>query len=550
MKKSPLNSFFLFVQCIILLIVVTISILGVWLASSLTAYLGGKEWLVLSAGLLLFPILPFWWDWQYRKTRSILPKYSFLDRLSLRTFVLNMTFISLLLAWWPQTSFMALAQRGDWFVIGQQTSTAHYVRTVSAWLASRLEWLYLWALDNPYSTYASTQTVNHKPQAQAASAIISSEQIDTFYSLAPPPELQIGAQVVPMPIDEPKLNAQPEQHAYENKQQNIDSVDISQTQMEAVTDQIESLSKEVTLSDVDNGIILPAAKASSLSYVNYRFWPSPNPNQLHPIVKSMPAYAESSISEVAKYIKSRTVKGKDRIKALHDYVADRISYDVEGLLSGAIPPQNPEAVFKSKMAVCAGYAALFDALATQADELAVVIVGDAKLSGGPTQLHAWNAVFMEQQWYLMDVTWNSGTVSREKRLFSKRYSTEFLFLPPDIMILNHFPQNEEWQLLTKPLSRVDFLRQPFNLRPKFFAHKLRIKNISVLGNTVKLYIGSGAALPTVLSIRAIRDDKKYNCAYKQQTPYLSCELTGKGDYQLELFAENSGYLGSIPVSIR
>ena len=115
-------------------------------------------------------------------------------------------------------------------------------------------------------------------------------------------------------------------------------------------------------SNQNNSIILPEAKASSLNYVNYRFWPSPN--QLHPVVKSMPAYAERSISEVAQYIKSRTIKGKDRIKALHDYVADRISYDVENLLNGTIPPQNAEAVFNSKKAVCAGYAALFEALAT------------------------------------------------------------------------------------------------------------------------------------------------------------------------------------------
>jgi hypothetical protein len=40
------------------LLVYGTSLLGIWLATSLAAYLNGPFWLPLAAGLLFFPVLP------------------------------------------------------------------------------------------------------------------------------------------------------------------------------------------------------------------------------------------------------------------------------------------------------------------------------------------------------------------------------------------------------------------------------------------------------------------------------------------------------------
>jgi hypothetical protein len=41
----------------------------------------------------------------------------------------------------------------------------------------------------------------------------------------------------------------------------------------------------------------------------------------------MPRDAETDIAAVARYIKEREPDPKQRVKALHDWVADRIAYD-------------------------------------------------------------------------------------------------------------------------------------------------------------------------------------------------------------------------------
>ena len=44
--------------------------------------------------------------------------------------------------------------------------------------------------------------------------------------------------------------------------------------------------------------------------------------------------------------------------------------------------------------------------------------------------------------------------------FKKNYGTEYLFTPPELFAVTHFPDAQKWQLLERPLSRADFFRRP------------------------------------------------------------------------------------------
>lgn len=212
--------------------------------------------------------------------------------------------------------------------------------------------------------------------------------------------------------------------------------------------------------------------------------PSPNPQvpqfwnlekaELHPAVANMPASVETSIEAVAKYIAQQESDPFQRVKALHDYVADRIAYDAPAFFGQAPrPPQDAETVFRTRKAVCAGYAKLLEALGQAIGEEIVYVVGDSRsevsdLNGGS---HAWNAAKIGGNWYLIDATWDSGYV--EPSGFTKKYGSSYLFPPPEVMVISHFPNDAAWQLLPQPLARGDFLRQPM-LRPKFFAEGLKL----------------------------------------------------------------------------
>ena len=71
----------------------------------------------------------------------------------------------------------------------------------------------------------------------------------------------------------------------------------------------------------------------------------------------------------------------------------------------------------------------------------VYVGGDARGLGGDIGGggHAWNAVELNGRWYLLDATWNAGSVSGNS--FNKQYSSTYLFTPPDIFISDHIPDD-------------------------------------------------------------------------------------------------------------
>ena len=85
------------------------------------------------------------------------------DRITLRTLLLNLIFIGLLLAMRPQTSFLALSTRGDWFLDGMSGPQVELARQGLFKLANGLEGLYLVFYDNPFDQYADITQVKPQP---------------------------------------------------------------------------------------------------------------------------------------------------------------------------------------------------------------------------------------------------------------------------------------------------------------------------------------------------------------------------------------------------
>src|SRR5690348_7902873 len=95
---------------------------GFWLASSLAAYNNASQWLALLVGLALFPILPLSWEafaqWRRRRKPGKPPILTRLDRLVLRTLIVNALFVGGMLGFARQTALHAVAMRGDWMFDG------------------------------------------------------------------------------------------------------------------------------------------------------------------------------------------------------------------------------------------------------------------------------------------------------------------------------------------------------------------------------------------------------------------------------------------------
>lgn len=273
-------------------------------------------------------------------------------------------------------------------------------------------------------------------------------------------------------------------------------------------------------------------------------WPWKNAS-LHPLVAQVPPAEETSLESVARWLARNETDPFLRVKALHDYVADRIAYDAPSLYAGKYPPQDAATVFKTRLGVCAGYANLLAAMGKAASEEIIVVVGDARspdgkeLTGGG---HAWNAAKIQGQWYLIDVTWDSGTVSRETG-FTKRYSAEYLLPPPRAMALDHIPRDAQWQLLSRPLTQGDFLRQPM-LRPAFFAEGLELLSPQRGQNEAKgkasIMVKNPHQRWLMASLeRAGKVVGESTVPTQNGTALIEVPLPGPGTYTVNLFSNDS-----------
>lgn len=124
-----------------------------------------------------------------------------------------------------------------------------------------------------------------------------------------------------------------------------------------------------------------------------------------------------------------------------------------------------EKTIKYQKGVCEDYSYLFKALCDEVGLESEVVVGDARDFNHPyrnrqTNPHAWNAVKIDGEWYLLDATWGAGYTDAKVSKFTRRVSYRYFMTPADWFAQNHFPEEEKWQLLEEPISKGIFSRQP------------------------------------------------------------------------------------------
>jgi hypothetical protein len=186
-----------------------------------------------------------------------------------------------------------------------------------------------------------------------------------------------------------------------------------------------------------------------------------------------------------------------KVKILHDWVAENIAYDVGSYFSGVKADSSVASTLRRRRGVCYGYATLFREICALARIPCEKIsgfgrgYGFAAGRGGNTGdvNHAWNAVQIDERWYLVDVTWDAGHV--EGRSFRKEYRTTYLFLDPHHFVYTHLPSEPKWQLLSPSLTNEQFDRLPY-LRGTFFDHGMRLgkplSRVTRVGESVQFSI--------------------------------------------------------------
>jgi hypothetical protein len=182
----------------------------------------------------------------------------------------------------------------------------------------------------------------------------------------------------------------------------------------------------------------------------------------------------SDSTEIAQLARKLTLNARTdsaRAARLYEWIAQNLTYDVQGFLAGRLSDGTPEAVFRKRLAVCGGYVGLFERMAREVGVGAMPVMGYAKgftyRNGDSTKRsnHAWLALRIDNRWRLVDPTWASGFVVNGK--FERKFSWDYLFIDPNELIFSHFPEENEWQLLQRPMRRSEFERLPMVHRSLF-----------------------------------------------------------------------------------
>ncbi len=119
----------------------------------------------------------------------------------------------------------------------------------------------------------------------------------------------------------------------------------------------------------------------------------------------------------------------------------------------------------NKSTVCTGYAYLIQEMALMAGIENTIVNGYLKSSTYPfpeidVPNHSWNAVRLNNKWYLCDATLASGYYFIDKDEFVFDFNGGYFLASPEIFKKSHFPLEKKWTLLNDNLTFEEFVEGP------------------------------------------------------------------------------------------
>ena len=162
--------------------------------------------------------------------------------------------------------------------------------------------------------------------------------------------------------------------------------------------------------------------------------------------------ALKKILDKAEYLCRNASSDEEKVKMIHDWIARNLAYDYEGLYSGDTSnAADPFWVFENKRGVCAGFTGLAKIMFAAVGIPCIYVHGktnvEAPLKEGveyTDSSHAWNLVFVNGEWKIVDITWDcqnayygkyNGTYGDNKSGLDPLYT--YFFISPEVFGFSH-----------------------------------------------------------------------------------------------------------------
>jgi hypothetical protein len=206
---------------------------------------------------------------------------------------------------------------------------------------------------------------------------------------------------------------------------------------------------------------------------------------------------------------------------------------------------------KRKKTICTGYAYIVQELSKLANLDCKIVHGFGRTSTILIDTydlpnHTWNAINLNNKWYLCDPTWASGIPNPNTNVFSFEYNDGYFLANPKLFAINHFPLETKWFLLDEQPSFEEFLERPIlygeaynylthHKTPKQMHHSI-LKNETVTFeyqlqkpvklNKINFLIDSGYSM---------RKTKPSSSQIKKQSLTLTYQFNAVGFYDVHLY---------------
>lgn len=186
-----------------------------------------------------------------------------------------------------------------------------------------------------------------------------------------------------------------------------------------------------------------------------------------------------SIDELASYFSSIETKPIEKARMIYVWLTDNISYDDKAYNLKNIGDNSSSTVFKTKKAVCAGFANLYTDLGEKLGLEIETISGVAKgyefeenVSDDLEESinHAWNAIRIDGEWRVFDATWGEGygmSNKKGKLESTKKFDETWFNVNPVNALFTHFPEEMNKQYINNPIRFESFLTLPYLLPSAF-----------------------------------------------------------------------------------
>lgn len=199
------------------------------------------------------------------------------------------------------------------------------------------------------------------------------------------------------------------------------------------------------------------------------------------VIQLYPKQAEST-EQLAAFINRDFSTDEDKVRAIYGWLINNIAYDPEEYKAldysfTTVAERNKkqekfrfqliDRVLKKQVAVCEGYAFVFERLCELTGVTSYLVRGDSKASltdiGRAFDVnHMWNIALIDGQAFLFDATWGAGRYTDK---FEKDPTYRFYKADPQQFVFTHFPLMGEDQLLEEQFIKADFEQMPIIVDP-------------------------------------------------------------------------------------